>query len=971
MGNVTTNHYNIFNQLTSVVNAKNETTSYTYDLNGNKLTQTDGANHTTIYEYNVANKLTRKIDHGGRIGTYPNYTYNPAKTESYTYDAQGNLSTKLDRNGYTTTYTYDVHGRMLSQINGTQTITYNYDGNGNQLTMIDSTGTTTRIYDEINRTKSKTVPGITGAMTFLYGVTTGLPLGQVAETDTDQKGNATTQVFDQAGRMISVTANSQTTFYTYYDNGSKHTVLYPDGSSEVYTYYNDGMLQTLVNKKADQSVIDSYTYTYDTAHNQTSKVDAKGTTSYTYDDLNRLLTVTEPSTKVTTYTFDAAGNRLTQTETLETTITLTSYTYNEQNRLLSTLTQQNSVTTQTVAYTSDFNGNQLTVTTVPYVNGVPQTTQVTTCTYDKFNQLTLTTTSDGTNVNNTYNGEGLRVAKQVNSQTTRYVFVGDKVVLELDGSGNQTASNVQGTSLIARSVGGTTLYYMYNGHADVTALLDATGTIQGTYYYDAFGNVKESTGNVDNPFTYAGYQYDKETGLYYLNSRYYDPIIARFLSEDTFAGNPNDPLSLNLYTYCKNDPIKYVDPSGHVTVYGNSTDIANATQYLSGSGYTFVDTSKTYVNPSSISSDSIIVGGAGANGGVSSNPNGARRLAGADRYETISAMQSYSPSNTFVYGNSTDTGNASNTINKSGYSYVDTSYLSQSEINASIRRGDIIVGGTGAIGGVSRDITGALRIFGDDRAGTNIALGVYQKNSSDINNKVDSFVGGFSTFQLTNNGSSNSANLNQTAFFGLVNSSQIYYGSNTSQVVYGSDTNNGGKNNGFSYNWNGQYVTPEFKAKVLDISNQLQMNPDDIMAIMAFESGLNPTAVNPSSGATGLIQFMPSTARGLGTSTDALKKMSGVDQLDYVDKYFQGYKGKIQNVQDAYMAVFMPIAVGKDNSYEIGLRNSTECFSGTRLSKGAVYAQNSGLDINNDGIITKEEAAQMVIDTRNRYGLIK
>ena len=108
--------------------------------------------------------------------------------------------------------------------------------------------------------------------------------------------------------------------------------------------------------------------------------------------------------------------------------------------------------------------------------------------------------------------------------------------------------------------------YMYNGHGDVTALLGEDGTVKGTYYYDAFGNIIEQTGNVNNNITYAGYQYDSETGLYYLNARYYDSKIARFLTQDTYTGDPNDPLSLNLYTYCHNEPVMYVDPSGHAEI---------------------------------------------------------------------------------------------------------------------------------------------------------------------------------------------------------------------------------------------------------------------------------------------------------------------------------------------------------------------------------------------------------------------
>ncbi len=130
---------------------------------------------------------------------------------------------------------------------------------------------------------------------------------------------------------------------------------------------------------------------------------------------------------------------------------------------------------------------------------------------------------------------------------------------------------------------------MYNGHGDVTALLGTDGTVKGTYYYDAFGNITEQTGDVNNSVTYAGYQYDKETDLYYLNARYYDSKTARFLSEDTYTGDPNDPLSLNLYTYCANEPLMYSDPTGHykqddeiysadvqIQLYNYGQDYANA-----------------------------------------------------------------------------------------------------------------------------------------------------------------------------------------------------------------------------------------------------------------------------------------------------------------------------------------------------------------------------------------------------------
>ena len=128
---------------------------------------------------------------------------------------------------------------------------------------------------------------------------------------------------------------------------------------------------------------------------------------------------------------------------------------------------------------------------------------------------------------------------------------------------------------------------MYNGHVDVTALLRVDGTIAVSYYYDAFGNILQQTGSVNNNITYAGYQYDSETGLYYLNSRYYDSKIARFLSEDTYTGDPNDPLSLNLYSYCHNEPIMYWDPTGHWEVGDSDRSAAAQAQIL--------DATKAYI----------------------------------------------------------------------------------------------------------------------------------------------------------------------------------------------------------------------------------------------------------------------------------------------------------------------------------------------------------------------------------------
>ncbi len=113
------------------------------------------------------------------------------------------------------------------------------------------------------------------------------------------------------------------------------------------------------------------------------------------------------------------------------------------------------------------------------------------------------------------------------------------------------------------TAGAEVLYYQYNNHGDVISVLDQDGTVKNEYDYDAFGNAITEKETISNPYRYAGYYQDSESGLYYLQSRYYNPRTARFLTEDTASGKYTDPLSLNKYTYCHNQPVTGYDPDGH------------------------------------------------------------------------------------------------------------------------------------------------------------------------------------------------------------------------------------------------------------------------------------------------------------------------------------------------------------------------------------------------------------------------
>jgi hypothetical protein len=146
---------------------------------------------------------------------------------------------------------------------------------------------------------------------------------------------------------------------------------------------------------------------------------------------------------------------------------------------------------------------------------------------------------------------------------------------------------------------------------------------------------------------------------------------------------------------------------------------------------------------------------------------------------------------------------------------------------------------------------------------------------------------------------------------------------------------------------------PDFKAKLEKIAKALGTTSGAMLAVMKQESGVNPKAQNKQGGASGLIQFMPDTARRLGTTTDELRQMDGVQQLDYVYKYYKMTGVGDGSVGDLYMATFMPKYIGYPMNYVLGQ-------SGAPGFSGKVYAQNKGLDRDKDGKITVADVKQSV-----------
>ncbi len=134
---------------------------------------------------------------------------------------------------------------------------------------------------------------------------------------------------------------------------------------------------------------------------------------------------------------------------------------------------------------------------------------------------------------------------------------------------------------------------------------------------------------------------------------------------------------------------------------------------------------------------------------------------------------------------------------------------------------------------------------------------------------------------------------------------------------------------------------------------------NDFIGCMAWESAetFSPSIKNAAgSGATGLIQFMPATARGMGTTVEKLAKMTQIEQLNYVYKYFLPQKGKLRNLGDVYMTILWPAGIGKSEDYVLW----------SRAKKPTTYRQNIGLDVNKDGVITRAECVAKVTERYNK-----
>ena len=532
----------------------NLSASYTYE--DDLLTKIQTA--STTYNFTYGNFGLRS---SVKVGTQALATY------SYTQDGNNYLSSLDYGNGDKVQYEYDNLGRVTKQTyEDGDTVAYQYDNSGALATVTDSaTGRKTTYYYDFTDRLMKYVETGTGyyhSVGYEYDQLNNLTSLVETINGTDY---TTSYVYDDDNRVTSVTTNGTTVEYTYdtYGRISQQVTKRGDTTilTETYTYVGtdtttSGQIATYKTETANYSV--TYSYTYDDNGNILSVNDGTYTTTYVYDSANQLIRENNQNLNFTyTWTYDNAGNILGQKTyhyTIEdlsdiAPIANSSYAYSDEN-WGDLLTAYNGA-----AISYDEIGNPISDGTRSY-------------TWEHGRELSSLTKNNVT-WNYTYDSNGMRTSRTNGTKTYQYVYNGSQLMQMSVGSYTFSFTYDASGTPQTISFDGDTYYYVTNIQGDVVGILNEDGEEVIHYGYDAYGQLLyDGVGDIGrillecNPLTYRGYVYDGETGLYYLQSRYYDPALGRFINADAFASTGQGLIGNNMFAYCLNNPIMFADFTG-------------------------------------------------------------------------------------------------------------------------------------------------------------------------------------------------------------------------------------------------------------------------------------------------------------------------------------------------------------------------------------------------------------------------
>lgn len=508
-------------------------TTYTYYSTGEKETET-----FDIYEYNynVKGNLTKVYIDG-------------VNTLTYNYDKDYNLTSEVYANGQSIRYEYDNNGNLARQYHNNDTlayVTYSYNSDNELTQKINSDTGLKYIYSEDNNVSVYKISDNTLVHSYTEAETEADEENDVeAETDVTETHFGATYSSITKDCSTSYTNDNNIVEYSYTQNDNavdSDTVKYNNSNvlNANYTYDNFGNIT-----KKDYGNSKSVANTYDTNYRITSTTYNSRTYNYTYD-VNSQLTAVNGTNYSASYVYDNRGNITNKT------VNGTSTTFDYSNDgWHDRLTSVNGT-----KLTYDANGNVLTYGDKSF-------------TWSSGRNLSSIT--DGDNIYTyTYDETGIRTSKTINGVTTRYNTKDGIILSQTDGTNTMYFQYNKIGIPLGFILNNTQYFYMTNQMGDVIAITDTAGTIVGNYEYDEWGNTLNASSNditSINPLRYRGYYYDNESGYYYLQSRYYDTNICRFINSDDISYvDKNAKLSTNIYSYCMNNSVNAVDPDGHFII---------------------------------------------------------------------------------------------------------------------------------------------------------------------------------------------------------------------------------------------------------------------------------------------------------------------------------------------------------------------------------------------------------------------
>lgn len=571
--------YDLGGNLTASMNALGDITSYIYNSNGmlEKVKNADGS--TVSYDYDKLDEMISKKYDGETVALYgydkdgnrvsmeditgsTNYEYDKVgrvkavilsdgKSKiTYDYDVYGNLIRLGYPDGTSVEYKYDELNQLVSLKNTSgESTAYKYDANGNVTQVHRPNGTYTQIeYNENDQVKSLINYGTTKFFVFFKKT---IEISSY-KYEYDKSGNIVKET------IKTFSSTDENDFFTWLIAQIKK-----ESTVKEYTY--DGRNQLV---KVDESHTNwiktkhasTSTYEYDASGNRTKSNENDDSATYEYNDAGQLVSMTN-SDGTTEYEYDKNGNLISEkSPACLGRENAKKYSYDNENRL-KTVTENG---TLLMAALYDGDGERIFAIskhdrcTLPCCNDKSCKNLSDSGTFDVDESLI----SDTVFIPN-----GVKKSDYSDYDLTAYINDANReytqVLMEYGANGKTTSSYEYGVFRESAVISGERYYYEYDGSNSVSALVNAKGKNTTTYSYTPYGVTEVSGSKVENPYQYRGEYTDNATSMQYLRARYYRVDTGSFITADTYRGEVTTPLSLNRYTYAHNNPIMNIDPSGH------------------------------------------------------------------------------------------------------------------------------------------------------------------------------------------------------------------------------------------------------------------------------------------------------------------------------------------------------------------------------------------------------------------------